>query len=321
MDPTALSQPPRKIPMIEYSIIIPVYKSQDIVGATVKALHQVVGDGELNAEIILVNDGSPDASWSVIKKLAQESPRVIAIDLLKNYGQHNAVLCGLSQAQGRYAITMDDDLQNPPQEILRLIAKAQSGDYDLIFGKFRDKKHAAYRRWGSRLVGHLNSRIFGKPVNITLSNFRLIRRDVIERVLKHHTAYPYIPGLLLMYASSMANVEVEHNERAQGKSNYSLRKLALLMSTLLINYSSFPLRVLSGIGLFVAVISFLAGIAYFMLGLMGAFSVPGWTTLVALISFLGGFIIALLGVMGEYLSRILDQLSSNASYHIREIVQ
>lgn len=303
------------------SIVIPVYNSEHFVSTTVQRINKVLTDENLDGEIILVNDGSPDNSWNAIKSLAEKYPNVISINLIKNFGQHNAVLCGFEHASGIYIITMDDDLQNPPEEIPNLLAKIRDGKHDLVFGKFRTKKHAGYRRIGSKIVGYLNKQVFQKPDHITLSNFRIIHKDVIKRVLAHKTAYPYIPGLLLMYATNIANASVEHHDRVGGHSNYTLRKILALVGRLLINYSSFPLRLLSSIGIGISIVSFLMGIAYMLLGLFGIINTPGWATLVVLTSFLGGFIIAMLGLIGEYLSRILDQLASDKSYFIKEIVR
>ena len=305
---------------MKISIVVPVYNSENIVSQTVEEIIKESEKSRLNFEIILVNDGSKDNSWSVIKNLALNHKQVKAINLIKNFGQHNAVLCGFQHSTGDFVVTMDDDMQNPPSEIIKLVNKIEEGDYDLVFGKFREKKHPFYRKLGSKLINYLNEKIFKKPKEITLTNFRIIRKDVIKRVLSHNTAYPYIPGLLLMYSTNVANVMVEHHERAEGKSNYTLKKILSLMSNLLINYSSFPLKVLSTIGILVSGISFFLGLYYLISGLIGGTQVPGWTTLVVLISFLGGFIIILLGLIGEYLSRILDQIANQKSYYIKEVI-
>ncbi len=307
--------------MCMYSIIIPVYKSEDIVTNTVERLLGVLELKNIKAEIILINDGSPDNSWKIIKSLANKYSQVKSINLVKNFGQHNAVLCGFEYGKGDYFITMDDDLQNPPEEIIHLIRKINEDDYDLVFGKFKEKKHASHRKIGSKLVGYLNYKIFNKPKHITLTNFRIIRKDLINRLLTYRTSYPYIPGMLLMFSSKIGNVDVDHQSREIGTSNYTLRRILSLMTRLLINYSSYPLRLLSSIGLLISSLSFFIGSIYLFRGLLFGTNVAGWTTLVVLTAFLGGFIIALLGVIGEYLSRILDQLSSNKSYFIKEVVE
>jgi polyisoprenyl-phosphate glycosyltransferase len=306
---------------VKISIVIPVYNSEIIVSKTVDEILKETNKHNLNIEILLINDGSPDNSWSVIKNLAQEIKEVKSINLIKNFGQHNAVLCGFKNSTGDYVITMDDDLQNPPSEIIHIVNKInQNEDTDLVFGKFREKKHAGYRKLGSKLIGYLNEKVFNKPKDITLTNFRIAKKDVIDRVLKHNTAYPYIPGLLLMYSTNIENVIVEHHDRFDGKSNYTFKKIFSLISNLLINYSSYPLKLLSSIGILISSISFFLGCFYLIKGLLLGNSVEGWTTLVVLVSFLGGFIIVLLGLIGEYLSRILDQMSNNKSYYVKEIV-
>lgn len=304
-----------------YSIVIPVYNSEKIVNKTVEEILKISKINNLNIEIILVNDGSKDNSWEVIKNLAKKYKEIIAINLIKNFGQHNAILCGFSHTKGDYVITMDDDMQNPPSEIIHLIKKVESNpELDLVFGKFKEKKHPFYRKMGTKLINYLNEKIFNKPKEIVLTNFRIIRRDVIKRVLNHKTSYPYIPGLLLMYASNIENVLVEHKERLEGKSNYTFRKIFALMSNLLINYSSYPIKILSIFGMIISLISLIIGLYYLVHGIIYGSKVEGWTTLVVLMSFLGGFIILLLGVIGEYLSRILDQISNKKSYYIKEII-
>ncbi|MEQ9188104.1 MAG: glycosyltransferase family 2 protein [Cryomorphaceae bacterium] len=302
-----------------YSIVIPVYKSEDVVTQTVQAIQEVLRKHSLNAEIVLVNDGSPDDSWKVIQKLAESNKNIIAIDLLKNYGQHTAVHCGIANANGDFIITMDDDLQNPPEEILKLISKIDEG-YDLVFARFRQKMHGRFRSLGSKFVGYLNTKIFGKPKDLTLTNFRIFTKETAQLMLNYQTNYPYIPGLLLMHASCIANVDTEHHKRESGVSNYTLGRILKLVARLLFNYSSFPLKVMSGAGVIVSLLSFIAGIFYVFRGFLNEESVPGWTTLVVLISFLCGFILAVLGVMGEYLARMMNQMAISQPYLIRKKV-
>ena len=306
---------------MKLSIVIPVYNSQNIIAKTIKQILIETNKNNLDIEIILINDGSSDDSWRVIRGLAKEHQEIKSINLIKNFGQHNAILCGFENAIGDYVITMDDDLQNPPSEIIHLVNKiTKNKQCDLVFGKFKEKKHVGYRKLGSKFVGYLNYKIFNKPKNITLTNFRIIKKDVIDRLLQHNTSHPYIPGLLLLYATNILNVSIEHHNRIYGKSNYTFKKLFSLVGNILINYSSYPLKVLSSIGFVISSISFITGLFFLISELVNGTSVTGWTTIVVLTSFLGGFIIVLLGLIGEYLSRILDQMSNNKSYCIKEIV-
>ena len=304
----------------KYSVVIPVYNSSPIVGNTIDRTVSFFEERRLDYEIILVNDGSLDNSWDVIRKKAEENPNIIAINLLRNYGQHNANFCGFLHSSGDYVITMDDDLQNPPEEIIHLISKAHEG-YDLVIGRFREKKHALYRRVGSILVGAINTRIFHKDKDLVLTNFRIIRRDVVERVCAYKTSYPYIPGLTLMFSNNRANVWVEHREREAGKSSYNLASILKLVFTILFNYSSYPLRLVGGIGIVVSACSFLLGMFYLGIALFRGTRTPGWTTIVVLLSFSNGLLILILSMIGEYVVRVLNQISSSESFHIKEIVR
>ena len=272
----------------KYTVVIPVYKSANIVGDTIEQTVAFFENHSLDYELILVNDGSPDDSWQILRQKAQSNPHIIAINFLRNYGQHTAIFCGLQQSTGDYVITMDDDLQNPPEEIIHLIEKSKEG-YDLIFGQFRVKHHAGYRRLGTLVVGAVNERIFQKPEDLVLSNFRMIRRDVVDRMCNYQTGYPYIPGLALMFSANPANVMVEHKPRPVGKSNYNWLKIGELVMRILFNYSSYPLRLVSFIGGMIAVLSFLLGIYFLVKALFFGTSVQGWASVVVLLSFFNGY--------------------------------
>ena len=301
----------------KFSIIIPVFNSEKIVEQTVRETIIALKSYNLNFELILINDGRTDNSWKVIKNLAYEFNNIKSINLLKNYGQHTAVFCGIQHTIGDYVITMDDDLQNPPLEIIKLIEKINEG-YDLVFAKFLEKKHSLFRKFGSAVIKILNEKIFDKPKEITLTNFRIFTKSVADRVSNYKTFYPYIPGLLILFSSAIANVETDHQSRKIGKSNYSLFKILKLVSRLLFNYSSYPLKLLTILGFSISLISFFLGLFYSFRSLLIGSSVPGWTTTVVLLSFFNGFLILMIGVLGEYLTRILNQLSIKHSYQIKE---
>ena len=249
--------------------------------------------------------------------MASNSSHVVSVDLLRNFGQHTAVLCGIAESKGDYIVTMDDDMQNPPSEIVKLVGKIEEG-YDLVFAEFEEKNHANYRKIGSRMIGYLNRKVFDKPDDLILTNFRIFNRRTAERMLNYKTNYPYIPGLLLLHAGKMANVMTKHDKREVGQSNYGLIQLIKLVSRLLFNYSSFPLRLVSGIGILVSFLSFVGGIGYAAKSYFLGVSVPGWTTIVVLLSFLLGFTLIILGIMGEYMVRMMSQLASQQPYQIRE---
>jgi polyisoprenyl-phosphate glycosyltransferase len=303
----------------KYSVVIPVFNSEKIIYETVSRTIEFFTSKNLEFEIILINDGSPDNSWNIISDLASKHEKVIAIDLLKNYGQHNANLCGFREATGDYIITMDDDLQNPPEEIAKLI-QAAGDSFDLVIGRFEVKKHTFFRRIGSRIVSKINQKVFNIEPNFTLTNFRLIRHDVIKRVCRDRSATPYIPGLVLKFSNKRCNTTVRHQPRHSGKSNYTLRKIFNLTATILFNYSTIPLRFGAAFGFIVSGISFFLGLYYLCHALIVGSNTPGWPTLVVLISFFNGVLIMLLSVIGEYLIRVLREIGNQQSYEISEVV-
>jgi glycosyltransferase involved in cell wall biosynthesis len=305
---------------VRYSAVIPAYNSAPVVAETIARTCRFFESIGESYEVIVVNDGSRDDTWNVIDQCARANANVVAINLLRNYGQHTAVLCGLRHSVGDYAITLDDDLQNPPEEIRHLIAKASEG-YDLVFGQFRKKRHAWHRRIGTWLIGVLNTKIFGKPDDLVLTNFRMIRRDVIERMCGYRTNYPYIPGLALMFSSRRANVLVEHERRESGESQYSLFKILQLVLRILFSYSTYPLRTVSMIGGTVAAVSFAIGMTLLVRALLVRSEVLGWASIVVLLSFFNGTAMMCLAMLGEYTVRLLNQTSGQSDYHVREIVR
>lgn len=303
-----------------FSVVIPVYNSETLIAITVSRVRAFFLARGFRFEVILINDGSSDASWEVISGLAQCNPEVVAIDLLKNYGQHHANLCGFREAKGDFIITMDDDLQNPPEEIDRLIETAQQG-YDVVIGRFESKRHSFVRRLGSRIVGWLNRAVFEVNGDLTLSNFRIIRREVVDRVCQDRSFSPYIPGLVLKYSARRCNASVQHLPRAEGKSNYTLRKLFRLVATILFNHSTIPLRYAAAFGFLAACSSFLLSLYYLLSAMVTGTNAPGWASLVVLLSFFNGVLILLLSIIGEYLIRILRELGTQRTYEVREVVR
>ena len=298
-----------------YSIVIPVFNSERIVGDTVDRVVEVFDGAGLRYELILVNDGSTDDSWDVIAERAARHPGVVALDLMKNYGQHFANLAGLTEATGDYVITMDDDLQNPPDQALLLIDAAMNG-HEVVFGEFEQKQAPGVRRLGSRMIGVMNNRIFGKPADLVVSNFRILRRDVVDRIVASRTAFPYITGQALMFSGDRANVTVRHDPRPVGKSTYSLVRIMRLVLTILFSYSSWPLRAAAVLGFAISGLSFLLGGALVIRALVRDTVFPGWTSIMVLVSLFAGFTIALLSMIGEYVVRTLQTVSTEAQFHV-----
>ncbi len=302
-----------------YSIVVPVYNSVGVVGTTIDRITEVFEEAGLRYQLVLVNDGSRDGSWELIAARARTSPHIVALNLLRNYGQHHANLAGLRESLGDYVITMDDDLQNPPDQALLLIEAAMNG-HDVVFGRFEQKQAAGYRRIGSKLISLVNRRIFAQPPGLAVSNFRILRRDVVDRICESRTAHPYITGQALMYSNNASDVLVRHEARPVGKSNYGLRRILTLVFTILFSYSLFPLRAAAVAGFVVALGSFLLGLYYLVRSLFVDSQVAGWTTIAVLLAILNGVVIALLSMLGEYVVRTLNAVSALSSYHVSDRV-
>lgn len=298
-----------------YSIVIPVFNSEQLVGTTVDQVVDVFTGAGLEHEVILVNDGSDDGSWEVIADRARELPGVVAINLLRNYGQHHANVAGMREATGDYVITMDDDLQNPPDQALLLIDEAMNGK-DVVFGHFQRKQAAGYRRLGSRLIAAINRRIFGQPPGLEVSNFRILHRTVVDRICASRNAHPYVTGQALLYSSNRSHVTVRHEPRPTGSSNYSLVRILRLVLTILFSYSSYPLRLSAMVGFGLSGLSLVLGAFYLLSALFRDTQVEGWTTLVVLLAVFNGFTIALLSMLGEYVVRTLNAVSAEETYHV-----
>jgi glycosyltransferase involved in cell wall biosynthesis len=303
-----------------FSLIIPVYRSANFVSRTVFRCQEALNNAGRRYEIILVNDGSPDDSWHVIERLALENPEITAVDLVHNYGQHTANYCGFQIARGDYVVTLDDDLQNPPEEIEKLIRKAEEG-HDLVVGRFAEKKHDFNRRIGSVVMGYLNRKIFRSPPEFIHTNFRLISRSIVDRMLQFTTHYPYTSGLAIMYAHNPVNVLVDHHERIEGKSNYKFSTLVQLAANIVFAYSKLPMRLISATGLVLSVFSFMLSLFYLLRALFHGTQVQGWLTLVLLVSASMGILFFLLAIIGEYLGRVMLHINQPRHFHIHKITR
>lgn len=303
-----------------YSVVIPVFNSSRIIAETVRRVHEYFTSSGRSFEIILVNDGSADESWNVVRDIARENHEVVAINLLKNYGQHNANLCGFREAKGTMS-SLWTMICRTPEEIGKLIEAAREGGCDLVLGRFETKRHSIIRRVGSRFVGWLNRKVFEVKGDLVLSNFRLIHRDVVDRVCRDNSYAPYIPGLVLKYSARRCNVLVKHHPRVDGKSNYNWRRIIRLVASILFNHSAIPLRCSAAFGFVVAACGFILSIYFLLEALFHGTKAPGWASLAVLLSFFNGVLILMLSVIGEYLGRLLREFGTQRSYEIREVVR
>ncbi len=283
------------------SVVVPVYNGAATVGALVAALGALEVPGGL--EIVLVNDGSPDTSGDVCRALLHTSAVPLTyVEHARNYGEHNAVMTGLRHARGAFVITMDDDLQNPPEEVVRLFLHTRDRGYDVVYTRYAEKKHEGWRNLGSRFANRVADMLLDKPRGLYLSSFRCMSRLVVDGITRYEGPYPYVDGLIMQVTQRLGSLEVMHLPRAEGVSNYTIRRLVRLWLNLAVNFSLLPLR-----------LAVFAGVAMGALGAIGALVVvlsalageqpQGWASTMVVILLLSGVQFVILGILGEYLGR------------------
>lgn len=298
------------------SIIIPVFNSENTIKDVIEEIKKTL-TGKIKFEIILINDGSKDKSYDACRKLTDKDKFIKLVDLSKNFGQHNAILAGLKNCKGDYIVSMDDDLQNPPGEIWKLIDELDKG-FDVVFGKFEIKKHSLFKRIGSKFNSIMLNFMMSKPKDLYLSSFFIIKRFVLEEIIKYEGPNPYIWGLILRSTFNIGNTIVVHKERKIGETGYSFVKLLRLFLNGLINFSIKPLRIFFILGLFLEVCSLIAIVVIVVQKLLNPDLAVGWASLSVMILFFSGLNLLAIGLVGEYIGRILLYQNRQTQYLIRE---
>jgi glycosyltransferase involved in cell wall biosynthesis len=299
------------------SVIVPVYNSERSLPLLVQRLHPVLKSLELPYELILVDDGSRDNSWAVVQQLAGQHQWITGLNLMRNYGQHNAVLCGIRTARFDLAVTMDDDLQNPPEEIPRLLAQLAKG-YDVVYGTPQTEQHGLWRDMASKITKMALQSATGADVARKVSAFRVFRTNVREAFANYKSPFISIDVLLTWGTVRFAALPVEHSVRQVGKSNYTFKQLVTHALNMMTGFSTAPLRFASLIGF---------GFTVFGMGILGyvlycyftiGTSVPGFPFLASIIAIFSGAQLFALGIIGEYLARMHFRTMDRPPYAIRQ---
>lgn len=301
------------------SVVIPVYRSRDHLESLVTRLEgALVGAriGPRGFEVILVNDGSPDESWDEIVRLSSRHPTLRGINLSRNFGQHNATMAGLREAGGDYVVVMDDDLQHPPEAVPLILAQLQAGA-DVCFTIYRDRRHAIWKRVGSWLNDVAATWLLNKPRGLYLSSFKGMNRMVVEAVSQYDGPFTYVDGLILGVTSNFGTLDIQHQSRASGEGNYTLRRSVSLWLKMVTSFSVFPLRLASFAGgLMGAAAALLA--CYLTYGVLRFGSpVPGWASTIVTILVVGSVQLIALGVIGEYVGRAYLRINNRPQYVVR----
>ena len=302
---------------IQYSVVVPVYNSSPTLNKLFDRITKALDGTGKAYEVIFVNDGSKDESWEVLKKIKDDSPDLVtAVNLSKNFGQHNATFCGFNFAKGRFILTVDDDLQTPPEEMVKLISSQEEGGFDLVYGIYQKKKHSRTRNLGSKLLKRSAS-WYGRPGEG--SSFRLIDREMIEKLLVHHQNFVFIDELLLWYTDNINFIPVKHEKRKGTSTGYTFLKLWGMFSNLLIYYTTIPLKIMIYGGLLSSLVFFVMAVIFIINKLV--FDVPlGWSSLIVAILFSTSLILFSLGIIGEYLSRIYMVQNKKPPYSITRVL-
>ena len=303
--------------MYEYSVVIPVFNSELTLEKLMSGLKSTFADEKKTAQYIFVDDGSFDKSWEVLEKIKSENPEAVSIVRFnKNYGQGNATFCGMELADGKFIITMDDDLQQPPSEVKSLITAINEGGWDLVYGVYDKKRHSTARNIGSSILRKTAGRFLDRPERTT--SFKIVKREVVKKILPHKSHFIFIDELLWWYTDSISYVVVEHVKRTHSKSGYTPGKLWKMFTNLVIFYSNFPLKLMIYGGLFFSTVFLVSILGFLVAKAMN--NVPlGYTSIIVTILFGTSIILLSLGVIGEYISRLYSFQNKKPPFIIKEI--
>lgn len=307
--------------MEKIGFVVPCYRSECTIETVVGEIKQAMQGMQREYEIILVNDCSPDHTFTVLQKLAETDEHVTAINFAKNFGQHAAIMAGFSYLSDDTEIVccLDDDGQTPAEEAGKLIDKLNEG-HDVVYAKYDAKEHSPFRNFGSRVNNLMTEALLGKPKDLYVSSYFAARRFVIDEIRKYKNSYPYLLGLVLRTTSNIANVTVRHRSREVGASGYTLKKLLGLWLNGFTAFSIKPLRLASFLGAVSALAGFLSVIYIVIHKLLNPDVPMGWSSMIAAIFLMGGLILTVLGMIGEYIGRIYISLNNAPQYVIKEVI-
>ena len=307
--------------MKKLSIVIPVYNSEKTIEEVVNEIEIAVSklNSKYDLEVILVNDYSKDNSLQVCKNICKHKSFVKLISFSKNFGQHNALMAGIRFASGDYIISMDDDLQTPPDEMSKLIDELERNNYDVVFAKYKTENKSIFRVFGSFVNDKMANILAEKPKNITINSYFIMKKYIADEIIKYGHAYPYIGGLIFRVTQNVGNILIEHRDRKIGKSNYTLKKLLQLWFNGLTNFSVKPLRISSVFGLFFSITGFLYLLIIIIRKIINPGIPAGWTSIMAAIIFFGGIQLLSIGLLGEYIGRVFLSINKKPQYVIKEI--
>jgi glycosyltransferase involved in cell wall biosynthesis len=303
--------------MTELTVVVPVYRCEECLRALYDRLTRSVSEVTPDYELVFVDDRSPDDGWSTLREFAALDPRVKAIRLSRNFGQHPAVTAGLAESTGRWVVVMDCDLQDPPEEVPRLYATAQHG-YDIVFARRKSRRHSLFRRGAARLYFKLMNVFLGTSIEGEYGSFSILARKVVDEFLRFRDRDRHYLLILYWLGFNYTAIDVEHDERYAGRSAYSLPMLLRHAAAGLFFQTTKLLRWIVYLGLFIALSGFALALALVSAFFAGAHSPSGYTSLAVLILLSTGFTLTSLGVTGLYLGKVFEQVKQRPMYVVDE---
>lgn len=303
------------------SFVIPCYRSANTIRAVADEINRTMPSLiQYDYEVILVNDGSPDNTFEVISALARSDRHYVAIDLAKNFGQHAALMAGLSHCRGDYVVCMDDDGQTPANEVGKLLDRLEKNDCDVAMASYEHKQHSAFRNFGTVLNNRMTEIMLGKPRDLSMTSYFAIKRFIVDEMLNYKNCFPYLDGLILRCTRRIRTVPVEHRARQIGASGYTLGKLFSLWMDGFTAFSVKPLRIASVLGVGTAFAGFIYTIIIIIKHFIDSDIPMGWSSTIALMLVLGGIILLMLGLVGEYIGRIYMCINSAPQFVERCVI-
>jgi B-glycosyltransferase, glycosyltransferase family 2 protein len=301
------------------SIVSPVYRAEKILPILVSEINLVMERIGEDYEIILVDDRSPDNSWEVMKVLSSQNSKIKSIRLSRNFGQHSAIFAGLTKTKGDWVVVMDCDMQDQPKEIAKLYKKALEG-YDIVLGQRENRKDKFLKKLSSKLFYKVFNYLSGGHFNNEIGNFGIYRKKAIDSILNINDYIKFFPLFINWVGFKSVSIPIEHGEREEGKSSYSISRLLKLAFNAIISFSDKPLRLFINFGLGISILSFVLGIYYLYLSITHKITQPGFSSLILSIWFLSGIIISCIGIVGVYLGKTFDQAKGRPTFIIDEEV-
>ncbi len=307
--------------MKKISFVIPCYGSEKTIKPVIDEIEENVKiRSGYDWEIICVNDTSPDNVISVLKTIAAENKRVKVVDLSRNFGKHSAVMAGFSIVKGDYVVCLDDDGQCPMDRLWDLLDPVIEGGYDYSMAKYDKKKQSGFKNFGSAMNSLMSVILIDKPKDMNFSNFKAMKRFVVDEMVKYNNPYPYLEGLTLRTTRNIITIDMEERDRIAGQGHFTFKKSISLWMNGFTAFSVKPLRIATIIGTICALLGFLFGLYVIIRKIIHPAVAMGYSSTMAVLLFIGGIIMLMLGLIGEYIGRVYISLNNSPQFVIREII-